>query len=43
MTLLEMESSFQEALAWIKDFESDPQQQRDVDERAARFKATLVE
>jgi len=39
----EMESSFQEALAWIKDFESDPQQQRDVDERAARFKATLVE
>jgi len=39
----EMESSFQEALAWIKDFASDPQQQRAVDERAARFKATLVE
>lgn len=39
----EIDAKFQEARAWIKGFESDPQQQRDVDERAARFKATLVE
>ena len=39
----DLQDKFQEALTWIKDFESNPRLQRDVDERAARLKATLVE
>ncbi len=39
----EMESSFDEALDWLRAFESDPQQQRDVEKRIEQLKATRVE
>lgn len=39
----EMESSFDEAIDWLRAFESDPQQQRDVEKRIEHLKAIRVE
>ncbi len=40
---LEMERSFNEAINWVRAFESDPHQQREVERRIEQRKATLVE
>lgn len=39
----EMESSFNRAIDWLRAFESDPHQQREVEKRIEQLKAMLVE